>query len=181
MMMVSRLKWIPNALSIFRIVVAAFFPFLPAAIPIRLAAIVAAASSEFLDGFLARRWNAVTRFGQLLDPVADKLFVLSTAGVLIVEGRLTILQFLLLASRDLIVAIGTVSVCTEAKRECLEHLKPRTAGKIATGFQFALILILYAEFDFGPIFLNLTIFASAIAAIDYLYAVLHRRFDPVSS
>lgn len=178
-MNVSRLKWVPNALSIFRICLAALFPFLPAIASVRLGAIFAAALSEFLDGYLARRWNACTRLGQLLDPVADKLFVLATAGTLIHEHRLTILQFVLLASRDIIVAIGTLSVWAESREESIDNLKPRILGKIATALQFALLLVLFAELDFAPVFLQITIVASALAAIDYLYSVLHRRFDRI--
>jgi cardiolipin synthase (CMP-forming) len=180
-MNVSRLKWVPNALSIFRICLAAIFPFLPVFAPLRVGFIVAAALSEFLDGFLARRWNAVSRLGQLLDPVADKLFVLATAGTLIYEHKLTILQFVLLASRDIIVAIGTISVWVESKEDSIDHLKPRILGKIATALQFALLLIMFADFAFAPAFLRLTIVASALAAIDYLYTVLHRRFDRVDA
>ncbi|MES2965445.1 MAG: CDP-alcohol phosphatidyltransferase family protein [Bdellovibrionota bacterium] len=177
----SRLKWVPNALSIFRMGLAGLFPFLPMSAPVRVTVIVIAALSEFLDGFLARRWNACTQLGQLLDPVADKLFVLATAGTLIYEGRLTYLQFFLLASRDIIVAIGTISVWVESKDESIAHLKPRILGKIATGFQFALLLIMFAELRFAETFLQITIVASALAAIDYLYTVLHRRFDRVSA
>jgi CDP-diacylglycerol--glycerol-3-phosphate 3-phosphatidyltransferase len=138
-----------------------------------------ASTSEFLDGFLARRWNAVTKSGQLLDPIADKLFVLSTAGTLISENRLSVLQFVLLASRDIVVAIGTLSVWAESRLHSIEQLKPRPLGKIATAFQFVLLIVMFAEFDFAPLFLRITIIASAIAAIDYLYTVLHRRFDRV--
>lgn len=176
-MTLSRLKWIPNALSLFRIFLAAIFPLLPAAVPLRLGVIGLAALSEFLDGFLARRWNAVTRLGQLLDPVADKLFVLATAGTLIGEGRLTFLQFVLLASRDIVVAIGTLSVWAESKDDSIDHLKPRILGKIATGFQFALILAMFAELGFADGLLQATVVASVLAAVDYLYTVLHRRFD----
>lgn len=176
-MNVSRLKWVPNALSIFRIFVAFAFPFLPATVGLRVMAVVAASLSEFLDGFLARRWNAVSKVGQVLDPVADKLFVLSTAGTLILEGRLTLLQFVLLASRDFVVAIGTLSVWAESRQESIDHLKPRILGKIATGFQFGLLFVMFAELGFAKPFLDLTIVASGLAAIDYLYAVLHRRFD----
>lgn len=52
---------------------------------------VIAALSDALDGFLARRWNAVTPFGRVMDPFADKLLVLS--------------GFLLLCSRGFFIAI----------------------------------------------------------------------------
>ena len=170
---------IPNLLSIFRIVAAFAFPVLP--VEWRLPLIMTAALSEFLDGFLARRWHAVTALGQLLDPIADKLFILATVGVLIHEGRVTVLQFILLAARDIVVAIGSASVVLETRANAIPHLKPRWSGKIATTFQFGLLMILFTNWWIAEPFLYLTIALSVISAIDYMYVVLHRRFDPVDT
>ncbi|QDU72097.1 CDP-diacylglycerol--glycerol-3-phosphate 3-phosphatidyltransferase [Mucisphaera calidilacus] len=43
---------------------------------------VIAALTDALDGFLARRWNVISRFGRIVDPLADKLLILGTAGYL---------------------------------------------------------------------------------------------------
>lgn len=169
----------PNMLSVFRI--AAAFAFPAVAMAWRVPLILAAALSEFLDGFLARRWNAVTPIGQLLDPIADKLFILATVGVLIQEGRVTVLQFVLLAARDIVVAFGCASVVLEDRKKSIPHLKPRWSGKIATTFQFALLFFLFTDWWIAEPFLILTIVLSVVSAIDYLYAVLHRRFDPIDA
>lgn len=169
---------IPNALSSFRIVAAFAFPFVP--IEWRLPLIFLAAASEFFDGFLSRLWHAVTHLGQLLDPIADKLFILATVGVLIHDHRVTVLQFILLAARDIVVAVGTLSVVAESKRHSISQLKPRWSGKIATAFQFGLLLLLFTDWPVAQPFLYLTIVLSVVSAIDYLYVVLHRRFDFIS-
>lgn len=154
--------------------------FVFAVIPVtwRIPFILIAAASEFFDGFLARRWNAVTPLGQLLDPIADKLFILATVGTLIYEGKVTFLQFILLAARDIVVAVGTVSVLYETKSKSVPLLKPRWSGKVATAFQFALLFVLFTDWSIAGPLLHITIVLSVISAIDYLYAVLHRRFDP---
>jgi CDP-diacylglycerol--glycerol-3-phosphate 3-phosphatidyltransferase len=170
---------IPNVLSFVRIAMAFAFVFIP--VSWRIPFIAIAAASEFLDGFLARRWNAVTPLGQLLDPIADKLFILATVGTLIYEGHVTILQFILLAARDIVVAIGTVSVLHETKSRSIPLLKPRWSGKIATTFQFALLFVLFTSWSIAEPLLIITICLSVISAIDYLYTVLHRRFDPVET
>ncbi len=167
---------VPNALSAFRIAAAFAFPLIPATWRVPL--ILAAALSEFLDGFLARRWLAVTPLGQLLDPIADKLFILSTVGILIHEGRITILQFILLAARDIVVAVGTTSVVLEARQKAIPHLKPRWSGKVATAFQFGLLFVLFTNWWLADPLLFITIVLSVMSAVDYLYCVLHRRFDP---
>ena len=84
-----QLAWVPNALTLGRI---AFIPVLIAAIltfgtaqaflgtGLLFALFVILVLTDFLDGFLARRWGVTSDFGRMLDPIADKLFV---AGLLI--------------------------------------------------------------------------------------------------
>src|SRR5437899_12574648 len=91
---------IPNLLTIARIF---FVPLLVAALVgksvsgrvggivvtnewLALAIFLAAAATDLLDGFLARRWGQVTTIGTLLDPIADKLLV-SAALVALVQVR----------------------------------------------------------------------------------------------
>ena len=62
--------------------------------------ILAGLASEFLDGFIARLCNWTSYLGQVLDPIADKLFVLSVSLTWIALGKLTLLQWLLFALRD---------------------------------------------------------------------------------
>ncbi|MEP6342894.1 MAG: CDP-diacylglycerol--glycerol-3-phosphate 3-phosphatidyltransferase [Maricaulaceae bacterium] len=89
------LAWVPNALTLGRI---AFIPVLIAAIltygtdkaflgtSVLFGLFIILVLTDFLDGFLARRWNVTSDFGRMLDPIADKLFV---AGLLICFTILT--------------------------------------------------------------------------------------------
>lgn len=75
---------IPNALSTARLlaagVVIALLGSLEPISPVRLAwaagLFIVAAVTDALDGYLARRWNAISRYGRIIDPLADKLLVL---------------------------------------------------------------------------------------------------------
>jgi len=83
--------WLPNALTIGRIIAV---PFLMAAIlglgldkeswlasiPLVCVLFIAATATDWLDGYLARKWKVVSGFGRMIDPIADKLLV---AGCLI--------------------------------------------------------------------------------------------------
>lgn len=82
---------LPNLLTLFRIFLV---PLLVAALVqqnlsvfVALAVFLAAALTDLLDGYLARRWKQVTTVGTLLDPVADKLLI-SAALISLVEIRL---------------------------------------------------------------------------------------------
>lgn len=76
----TRVATVPNALSLLRLVLIPVFVVLIIAEEYPLAVLALAVSSvtDFADGFIARRFGQVTRLGQLLDPAADRLFILST-------------------------------------------------------------------------------------------------------
>jgi len=84
---------IPNILTIGRIAAAPAILVLAAALPraeaetIAAVLFVAAALTDFLDGWLARRLDRVSAFGRMLDPIADKVMVIATlAALLALQG-----------------------------------------------------------------------------------------------
>ena len=86
---------LPNALTVARIVavpllIAVFYLPYPAANWVALAVFVAASVTDWLDGYLARRWNQGSDFGKVLDPIADKLLVAAALFMLAAFGRLSV-------------------------------------------------------------------------------------------
>ena len=57
-------------------------------------AFISACFTDFMDGYVARLWSQTTRFGQFLDPIADKLLVASTLMMLVGFGRIRPVSFL---------------------------------------------------------------------------------------
>jgi cardiolipin synthase len=76
----DRVLTVPNLLSLLRLVLVPVFAWAILTRHDGLALTVLAVSgiTDYLDGALARRWGQVSRVGQLLDPFADRLFILST-------------------------------------------------------------------------------------------------------
>lgn len=76
----DRVLTVPNLLSLARLLLVPVFAWLIIVERDGLALAVLAFSgiSDWLDGYLARRWHQETRVGQLLDPAADRLYILST-------------------------------------------------------------------------------------------------------
>jgi len=73
-----------------RIGIAAIFPFCPESYHVML--IVAGLATEFLGGFIARLFNWTSYLSQVLDPIADKLLVLSVSLTWIWLGKITVRQ-----------------------------------------------------------------------------------------
>ena len=86
---------IPNTLTVARIfavplLIAVFYLPAPAAHWVAMAVFVAASVTDWVDGWLARRWEQQSDFGKVLDPIADKLLVAAALFLLAAFDRLSI-------------------------------------------------------------------------------------------
>ena len=99
---------LPNKLTLLRIVLSfvLIVCLLSPGFPAKLAAIAvfaAAALTDLIDGRLARRWGAVTDFGVLMDPVADKVLVLSAFVSFVQLNLVPAWMVVLIAAREFLV------------------------------------------------------------------------------
>jgi CDP-diacylglycerol--glycerol-3-phosphate 3-phosphatidyltransferase len=110
---------------------------------------IVAAITDWLDGYLARKLNAVSNFGAFLDPVADKLIV-ATALVVLLQNDPTLSMLVPVA-----IIIGR-EITISALREWMAELGQRASvavrgiGKLKTGTQMtAIAMLLWQESTFG--------------------------------
>ena len=66
----------------------------------------AAALTDQLDGYLARRWQVESRFGTVADPLADRLMIGTAAILMLATGRIPILAALVILARDVALVLG---------------------------------------------------------------------------
>jgi cardiolipin synthase (CMP-forming) len=107
----TRVWTIPNVLSFFRLLLIPVFAVLLVTGQYGWAVLVVAVSSftDFVDGYVARHFNQVTRLGQLLDPAADRLFILTTLLGLGWIGALPWWFVAAIVARDvLLIVLGVV-------------------------------------------------------------------------
>ena len=102
----SRRVWtVPNVLSLLRLAGVPLFLYWALVTEQDGRAILllmAAGASDFLDGWIARRYSSFTRLGQLLDPLADRLYILATLLALVARDGLPLWWALGLIARDLV-------------------------------------------------------------------------------
>jgi cardiolipin synthase len=104
----TRVLTLPNGLSTLRLLGVPLFLYLVLVPHADLAAfgVLAVGSfTDWLDGRLARAWNQVTRIGQLLDPVADRLYIVATVAALAIRGILPWWLAVALLARDVVLAV----------------------------------------------------------------------------
>ncbi|MER2544422.1 MAG: CDP-diacylglycerol--glycerol-3-phosphate 3-phosphatidyltransferase, partial [Candidatus Accumulibacter phosphatis] len=65
---------------------------------------IVAAITDWLDGYLARRWQQTSAFGAFLDPVADKLMVAAALIVLVQLGRLDAVLAMIIIGREITIS-----------------------------------------------------------------------------
>jgi CDP-diacylglycerol--glycerol-3-phosphate 3-phosphatidyltransferase/cardiolipin synthase len=114
---------------------------------------VLAALTDWLDGYLARRWHQTSAFGAFLDPVADKLIVVMALVLIVSEhgGPLITIPVAIIIGREIAVSALREWMAEHGMRE---HVAVSWVGKVKTVFQMGAIFLLLLEHPIGavPIF-----------------------------
>jgi CDP-diacylglycerol--glycerol-3-phosphate 3-phosphatidyltransferase len=166
---------VPNLLSLSRILsVPVFIVLMLDPSPVRaLAAGVVfslASATDWLDGYLARKWGQVTKMGKLLDPIADKILIMS-ALVILVELRPEIVH-----SWMAILIIGREFAVTGLRAIASSDgiiIPAETVGKYKVGAQITAVLSLLLDYAFTKDWMrDLGSYALWIALILSVYSAL---------
>ena len=174
----TRPAWIhpvPNALTFLRLALAVALPFLPTGL--WLPAIATAAATDVLDGWIARRFHAVTDLGRIIDGVADKAFAASAVLTIVLAGRAAWWEGALVLSRDFVVTALAARLALTRDWEGFRLMRVRGAGKAATLAAF----LWFASAVLGaPAVLHAVLFVVAAgvslwAAADYLAQAVRLR------
>lgn len=168
---------VPNLLSLSRILSVPVFIILmlePNPVRALIAGIVfsLASATDWLDGYLARKWGQVTKIGKLLDPIADKILIMS-ALVILVEIRSDVVH-----SWIAIVIIGREFAVTGLRAIAASEgivIPAETVGKYKVGAQIAAVLLLLLDYyldkswmtDLGRLSLWMAMFLGVYSAVQY--------------
>ena len=139
---------IPNAISALRIVLIIVFAVLLIAHEDgwAIATLALAGISDFLDGYLARRWNQVTKLGRILDPTADRMLTIAVVFGLGIRGIIPWWLVGVLFTRDIVVGIALLY----GRSRGVDSPQVTMTGKWATGLLYLFLPLAYlAAVAFG--------------------------------
>jgi len=162
---------LPTLLTLSRIVLIPVFVFSVHLHPIFGALVFGIASlTDFLDGYLARRSGEITKFGIILDPLADKFLVISALIVLVDLERLSAWIAIVIIVREfLVTGLRVVALSKDIV------IPAELGGKIKTGVQIAAVLCLVLNrslfdinlYDIGIILIWLAMILSIVSGVQY--------------
>ncbi|MEA2293000.1 MAG: hypothetical protein QOE86_639 [Solirubrobacteraceae bacterium] len=176
---------VPNLLSCVRIVIAPFVAWAMLAHPdgsvLAAALFAAGATTDMVDGHLARSRGLITTVGKLLDPAADKLLVIAALASLVAVDRLALWVVGIIAARELLV---TLLRAHAVRRGVVIAAGP--AGKAKMGLQVVMVLALMAVADPSAIWVQLlvaaTVTQTVASGLGYLRSYLRARGErPVAA
>jgi len=140
----QELKSVPNMLSILRLLLVPVFLWLLIADQFLIAFLVLmfASFTDWLDGFIARKFNQITSLGKVLDPSADRLFILATLIGLTMNEIIPAWLAIVIVARDVLLLIGYPISASHGYGPLPVHF----LGKAATfALLYALPLLLLAD------------------------------------
>jgi cardiolipin synthase len=159
------LSQIPNAICVLRILLVGpiVIALLDGNFERALVLIFIAGFSDGLDGYLAKRFDWRSRLGGLLDPVADKLLLMSVFVTLAWVNLIPVALAVVVIGRDLVIVSGAIAY--EALVESIEP-RPSRVSKLNTGLQLLFILaVISAEGFFWPPAISILILGASVIVV----------------
>lgn len=127
---------------------------------------VGASVTDYYDGQIARKYNLVTNLGKLLDPLADKLLVISALVVLTKYGKINLWIVLIIIFRELLITGLRSIVAAEGVVIAAE-----TLGKLKTVTQMAalsLIILIPLKYTVNNILLLVPLILTVLSGLEYM-------------
>lgn len=135
-----------------------------------------ASVTDFVDGYVARKFNQQSTFGRLIDPLADKLLTTASFIVMAVPSgnfpNIPLWLAVAVVGRDVVILLGSLAVYLLTR---YKQFKPTVLGKVNTFLELGLIVVFLAfnHFDFWQVLLPLCyaiVITSVVASgAEYLY------------
>ncbi len=129
-----------------------------------------ASATDAMDGYLARARNAITTFGKLMDPIADKLLIIAALVALVSQDRLAAWVAMVIIARELTVTV--------TRMQATQHgviIASNWWGKAKTIVQVAAIFFLIAAGHPSPVWVDALVYGAVaitiVSGVDYFFGL----------
>lgn len=115
----------------------------------RACVVLAAGLTDYIDGYLARRYQFTTKFGAILDPLMDKFFVIFVLSILLYEARIATWEMGAMLARDASLLIFALYLVFRGAWRDVNY-RSMLWGKVTTALQFAVLFFLSINIPISP-------------------------------
>ncbi len=156
-----------NWLTLFRLILVPIFTFavlldVPGGAYIGAVVFAIASITDGLDGYIARARKEVTKFGKLMDPIADKLLITAALLCLVQLGQVSAWPALLIIGREF--AVSGLRMIAASEGVIISASK---WGKVKTVSQIIAVLALLLQMSWASLFLWFTVIVTVISGVHY--------------
>ncbi len=123
--------------------------------------------TDIADGYIARRYNLITVYGTVLDPLADKLMLVSVLVCLVINNLIPLWILLFISIKEFFMISSGIILYKNGK-----VISSNFFGKISTSLFYLSIVLLIYNNQLGYRFLLIAILSSLIALINYIIIFL---------
>ncbi len=160
---------IPNILTFIRftlipVFIFVFFSASPNYILYGLAIFLLAGITDMLDGYIARKYNLVTKWGQAMDPLADKLMLITVLISFTIKDLFPIWVILIVGIKEAMLVIGGIFLYTQKGKVVVPANR---YGKMATVFFYIVIIWVALGLPYGRAITAFAVAFTAYAFINY--------------
>ncbi len=161
----------PNILTAIRFVIIPFFGYYLYICNFKIAVslFLLGGLTDVLDGYIARKFNMVTSWGKLADPIADKFMQLTALVLLTMQNRIDTIILVIVIAKEAFMGVGSILLYRK------EHfvVSANWYGKLATVvFYFAIIMIIF-NVAYSKFFILIGVLSALFAF--FMYSVQYRK------
>ena len=166
---------IPNILTLFRlflipVFILVFFSDAPNSLIYSISIFLLAGATDILDGYIARKYNMITKWGTVLDPLADKLMLLTVLSCLVIHGYAQLWILLVVTAKESSMIISGVFLYRQ------DYVIPSNLfGKVSTLLFYISIFVLAFNLRFADYIMYLAVLSTVIALANYLVIYIKGR------
>ncbi len=156
-----------NYITIFRLIMIPVFliliswEFYPAALII----FIIASAGDAVDGFIARKTKSITPLGRFIDPMADKLLLVSAFVSLTILGKIPVWLTVIVISRDIILFVGWLGIYIVTG---VKSINPSIVSKITTFIQMVTIVAVMLNMHIKDFIFNIAALLTTISGLHYV-------------